>query len=131
MLQSYLLKRMVKNKFSCEIYPKRKLIIFGTGKVGRRIYDIFANHINKGDIICFWDNNILKNGTVLCDHLVEQPNLDRQDCLILIASSDYEKDMMRQLDEMGLEKNKNYIGWQDGVKKEVGIYLKHVYKCNA
>lgn len=82
-----------------KLYGNRKVIIFGAGEIGKRIFDVLRKY--EIEIICFADNNPGLSGSTVCDLPVV--SLDRlkyiaDDKAVIQVASKYSKDIMKQLE---------------------------------
>lgn len=90
--------------------------IFGCGKIGEECFNLFqALGLN---IKNFYDNSIQRQGKFFHGVKTIKPipsNLN--DSIIIIASTAYQKEIVEDLEKMGLQKSKNYICYTDIRKK--------------
>lgn len=83
------------------------VIVFGTGEVGRNA----APFIEKNHHILFWtDNSEQKWETPFGKYLIKNPEeIKKHDCAVVIASTKYEFEIARQLEEMGIARDRIYF----------------------
>lgn len=86
---------------------KQKIVIFGTGSYGKKVYNYFIKK-SDFDIVSFADNDIAKQNTLLFNKKILNPNelkkleFDK----IIIASSYGDKEIIKQLSSFGIKKDK-------------------------
>lgn len=77
-----------------------KIILFGTGQMFDPLLNIIEK-VGEYEIEVVWDNNVDKQGRILDvlgkSIMIERPQRDFSECMIVITSTIYEEDMRRQL----------------------------------
>lgn len=77
----------------------KKVSIWGTGMGGRKTYTYLKN---KVEIVCFYDSDEKKSGTMLYDIPIKKWSADEPSTYVVIAS-DYWKEILPQLVNKGLK----------------------------
>lgn len=100
-------------------YGEKKIIIFGAGNDGTRFY---KSNIHRLDIVYFIDNGDIQGHSVYGKALRDFLYLKEKytDEIIVVTSCKYCTEMVKQLEENGFEKNKNYCVW-DGDKDTISV----------
>ncbi len=85
----------------------RDIVVFGTGEVGKRIIPYLEEKFH----ILFWmDNDKKKWGTVFEGYQVKSPeNILKYDCDVIIASTKFEFEILKQVRQMGIPADKIYF----------------------
>ncbi len=104
----------------------RKVSVFGCGEAGAECLKLFRQ---TGILpVCCWDNQKSRWGTYWKGIAVKNPaDIHKDDSVVIITSTYYEKEIERQLTNMGLEENKDYIlySW---MRRSLCDLLKRYYK---
>lgn len=85
----------------------KEIIIFGTGKVGKSA----ISHLkDKYNILFLADNDSNKWGSLVDDYVIERPEkIKNSDYNIVVASTKYRRDIVKQLQDMDVNKDKIYL----------------------
>ena len=85
----------------------KEIIIFGTGKVGK---SAVAYLKDKYNILFLIDNDSSKWGSSVDGYVIEQPEkIKNSDYNIVVASTKYYRDIVGQVRDMGVNKDKIYL----------------------
>lgn len=102
------------------------IIIFGTGKVGRDIILLLKNEYN---ILFLADNEKSKWGNSLEGYIIKSPDEIRCcDCGVVVASTKYGTEMTRQLQAVGINRDRIYLC---GKYRTGSIYGYEIYPLDA
>lgn len=97
------------------IFRKERYALFGCGKMAEW-WLVFFRQMGK-KVLCFYDNNAqlwgkLRNGI----GILPPKEIKKGECEIVITSGIYESDIALQLDNMGLQRNLDYVCFSDLVQ---------------
>lgn len=85
----------------------KKVLIFGAGKVGQAVIRTLEREYR---ILSVVDNDEKKWGSSLKGYTIKPPDeVLRQNCDVIIASTDYLLEIIQQLQEMGVQRDKIYF----------------------
>lgn len=92
---------------------QKEYAIFGIGTYGKTFYSLIKEHVK---IECFIDNAKEKQNTYIDEVSVKPPEYlkDRQEkMIVIISSSDYAKEIFKQLEEMGFIYGENMFFYDE------------------
>lgn len=99
--------------------------IFGCGIWGRECAELFQQ-LNIF-VECFWDNNPKKWGTYCRGIEIRSPEkIENEKTKIVISSLYYSDEIEKQLCNIGLQKNKDFINY-DFIQQEIGMRFEHFF----
>lgn len=85
----------------------KEIIIFGTGEIGKSAISYLKNEYN---ILFLVDNDCGKWGNYVDGYIIESPKkIKNYDYNIVVASTKYRNDIVKQLWNMGVNKDKIYL----------------------
>ena len=122
LLEKHLFYKFSKLGHKIVVNPSRKLILFGTGKMGQECLEIFNKYIDFGQVLCFWDNDINKQGDKIEGIPIKKPLTNHKEQLIVVVTNLYDREICQQLNEAGLIRGEDYWGWKDLVKNLLILY---------
>ncbi|WP_027087253.1 CatB-related O-acetyltransferase [Cohnella panacarvi] len=88
----------------------RKIIIFGSGKVGKLTHAALKMVSNEAS--CFVDNDPIKHGSIIMGTTVQPPHAikeEKKESLFVLIASTYYKEIERQLSEMGYKEGEEFF----------------------
>ena len=99
---------------------KGSVVIWGTGRWGRQIYDVFSN--NQIEVLYFVDSDESKWESSFNEITIKSPvALKKYSGLVFIAVKDYDLDIAQKLESMG-NPSLRYVLLRDFVNKAAPIY---------
>lgn len=116
-------RNMFKNMFD-SVYS-----IFGCGEVGKECMKL----LQQLDIQpkCFWDNEEKKWGMKFEGIIIKRPKeIQKDNTIVIIASSYYEVEIKKQLEEMGLKETVNFILYSE-IRNRIGSIVQELMFKNV
>ena len=110
-LEELMCRKVVRKKQLSKVLERIKdsrIVIFGAGKWGKRLYITLFKELGK-DIEVFCDNGVSQVGNRIADRQiisVEQAVVDYPDAVFIIANNLYYMDCTRQLIGLGIDRKK-------------------------
>lgn len=106
-----------------EYFKEPSYVVWGIGIIGEDIYNLLTQFGLKADY--FVDSNLGGDAQTFHNRKVIAPQELVRGRKIIIASLEYEDEIVAQLDEMGFQEKKDYILYSSISSKLVETYMEH------